>query len=147
MSTNQVPQNAADMLFAGYNCAQAVLYANCERLQFDKNVALKVATGFGAGIAREGDVCGAVAGGVMAISLRYGRAGGEDRSKTEETYAKTREFMDRFKKRHGSLTCRELIGCDPGTTEGQKYFKENDLLHRTCAPCVQTASELVDAAI
>jgi C_GCAxxG_C_C family probable redox protein len=147
MSTNETPKNATAKFLAGYNCAQAVLFANCDQLQIDKHLALKLATGFGAGIAREGEVCGAVTGGILALSLRYGRAEGEDRSKTEDTYARTQAFLGHFKARHGSVICRELLKCDLRTAEGQKFFKKNDLLHRTCAECVQTASELVAAAI
>jgi C_GCAxxG_C_C family probable redox protein len=147
MNTEEVTQNASKKFLAGYNCAQAVLHASCDRLQFDKDLALRLATGFGAGMGREGETCGAVSGGILAISLRYGRADADDKSKTEETYAKTREFLNRFKERQGSVLCRELIKCDLRTADGQKYFKENDLLHKVCVGCVQTASELVCGAI
>jgi C_GCAxxG_C_C family probable redox protein len=110
-------------------------------------MALKLVTGLGAGVAREGEICGAVTGGVIALSIRFGRGINDDRSKAEETYAKTREFLEAFKKRHGSVVCRELIRCDLRTDEGQRFFKENDLLHRTCVKCVETANELINGAI
>ena len=116
-------------------------------MHFDKDLAIRLATGFGAGLAREGEVCGAVSGGILAISLRHGRGEMDDKSKTEETYAKTCEFVARFKERHGSVLGRELIHCDLRTTEGQDFFKENDLLHKTCVGCVETASELTDHAL
>jgi C_GCAxxG_C_C family probable redox protein len=147
MKTTQVSQNAAKMFLAGYNCAQAVLHANCDRLQLDHSLALRIATGFGAGLAREGEVCGAVSGGILAISLRYGRGETDDKSKTEETYAKTQEFIARFKERHGSVICRELIHCSLQTPEGQRCFKENNLLNEICVACVETASALADDAI
>lgn len=40
----------------GYNCAQSVFYAYCDDLGFDKNDALKMASGFGGGIACKGEV-------------------------------------------------------------------------------------------
>lgn len=147
MLSNDVSHKASEKLFAGFNCAQSVLYACCDLLQFDKDLALRLATGFGGGIAREGQICGAVSGGVLAISLRYGRGESDGKSKVEETYTKTREFIDRFKERHGNVNCRELIQCDLQTTEGKKYFKENDLLRTTCADLVKTASALAHEAI
>ena len=147
MNTNRAALYASEKMLAGYNCAQAVLYANCERLGIDPNTALRLATGLGAGVAREGEICGAVTGGVIALGLRYGRGLDGDKSKTEETYAKTGEFLSAFKKRHGSVVCRELTQCDLRTAEGQRSFRENDLLHRVCLKCVETSSELVDAAI
>jgi hypothetical protein len=34
----------------GYNCAQSVFYSFCDYFDFDKNIALKLSCGFGAGI-------------------------------------------------------------------------------------------------
>ena len=147
MNADEISQVATTKFLAGYNCTQAVLFASCDRLQFDKSLALKLATGFGAGMGREGEVCGAVSGGILALSLKYGRAEGDDRSKTDDSYARTQAFLAHFKSRHRTVICRELIHCDLRTAEVQRFFKENDLLHQTCVPCVRTASELVAAAI
>jgi C_GCAxxG_C_C family probable redox protein len=147
MNADNPSSETTDLLLSGYNCAQAVLHANCERLHFDHDMALKLATGLGAGVAREGEICGAVTGGVIALGIRFGRGINDDRARTEENYAKTREFLEAFKRRHGSVVCRELLQCDLRTDEGRRHFKENDLLHRTCVKCVETANELVDAAI
>ena len=133
---------AAEKFLSGYNCAQAVLYAYGSDLGLDSETALKVATGLGAGMARRGEVCGAVTGGILAIGLKFGRGGRQDRSATEQTYQKTLELMARFEKRQGSCLCRVLLdGCDLGTAEGQAYFKEHDLLHKTCVGCVQSVVE------
>jgi len=82
----------------GYNCAQSVFYSFCDALQFDKNTALKMACGFGAGMGRKEEVCGAVTGGIIVIGAKYGRGERDDRTATELTYKKTRELMDRFEK-------------------------------------------------
>ena len=56
---------ARQKFLAGYNCAQAVLFSFCDDLGFDKDTALRLACGFGAGMARKQEVCGAVAGGIL----------------------------------------------------------------------------------
>lgn len=100
---------------------------------------MKIACGLGAGMGRKEEVCGAVTGGILVLGLRHGRGGQDDRSAMESTYRKTRELMDRFAAKHGTFICRKLLnGCELTTDEGQKYFKENDLLNKTCVPCVQT---------
>src|SRR5690348_4462792 len=119
MNPSEISATATAKFLDGYNCAQAVLVANCDRLQLDKNLALRLATGLGAGMAREGEVCGAVTGGILALSLKYGRGEGDDRSKTDDTYARTQAFLAHFKARHASVICRELIHCDLRTPEGQ----------------------------
>ena len=133
---------AAEKFLSGYNCAQSVLYAFGPDLGLDGETALKVATGLGAGMARRGEVCGALTGGILVLGLKYGRGGQQDRAATEETYQKTLELMARFEKEHDSCLCRVLVeGCNLRTAEGQQFFKEHDLLHKTCVGCVQTVVE------
>jgi C_GCAxxG_C_C family probable redox protein len=137
--------NAVTTFRGGYNCAQAVLSAHCEDLNLDRNTALRLACGFGAGMARRQDVCGAVSGGIIVLGLRHGRGVNDDRSATETTYARARDLMERFQQRHGTCVCRELLnGCNIATTEGQAAFKSDDLLNRVCVPCVQSVMTILD---
>ena len=142
---NSLSENAVPKMLEGYNCAQSVLYACCDRLSFDKDAALRVACGLGAGMGRKEKVCGALTGGILALGLKHGRGEKEDRSRTETTYAKTRELIDRFEAKHGSCICRELLGgCDLMTENGLRYYKANDLLHITCVPCVRTVGGILE---
>lgn len=139
------PDIAVEKFLSGYNCAQAVLYSCCDKLNFDKSMALKLACGMGAGMARHGEVCGAVSGGILAIGLKHGRGEGEDRASTEETYRRVNELMSRFEARHGSCICRKLLnGCDMNLPAGRQYFIENDLLNKTCAGCVRSVAETLE---
>jgi C_GCAxxG_C_C family probable redox protein len=63
-------QKAVEKFLSGYNCAQSVLYSFCDDLRFDGDAALRLACGFGAGMGRKQEVCGAVSGGIIAIGLR-----------------------------------------------------------------------------
>jgi C_GCAxxG_C_C family probable redox protein len=129
----------------GYNCAQSVLYSYSDALGLDKNTALKMACGFGAGVGRKGEVCGAVTGGIMVIGAKYGRGETDDHTAKELTYKKTRELMDRFEKKHGTFICRKLLhGCELATEEGQKHFKENKQSDTICKPCVRSVVEILD---
>jgi len=136
---------AEEKFLSGYNCAQAVLYAFCDDLQLDKNLALKLACGFGAGMARKQEICGAVSGGILAIGLKHGRGEREDKTQTEEAYRKVRELISRFESAHGSCHCRALLnGCDLNTPAGQQAFKDNGLLHKTCVPCVRSVVQAIE---
>jgi C_GCAxxG_C_C family probable redox protein len=138
-------ETAISKFMEGYNCAQAVFYSFCDDLRFDKNVALKLACGLGAGMGRKEEVCGAVTGGIIVIGNKFGRGDKDDRSATETTYKKTRELMDNFTGKHGSYICRKLLdGCELTTEEGQKIFKEKDLLNKVCKPCVQSVVEILE---
>ena len=141
-------QLAVAKFASGYNCAQSVLFSFCDDLGLDKNKALKMACGFGAGMGRKEEVCGAVTGGIMVIGAKYGRGENEDRSATEAAYVKIREFMDRFSQRHGTYICRELLnGCELTTEEGQKAFIGNDYLNKVCKVCVKSAVEILENII
>jgi C_GCAxxG_C_C family probable redox protein len=130
----------------GFNCAQSVLFAFCHDFGMDADKALKIACGFGAGMGRKQEVCGAVTGGIMVLGLKYGKGVNDAKSATETTYAKTRELMDLFAERHGSGICSRLLnGCELGTEEGKKKFKENDLLNKVCNPCVKSVVEILEA--
>jgi C_GCAxxG_C_C family probable redox protein len=122
-----------------------VLYAFREEGDLSEEMALKIACGLGAGMARKEEVCGAITGGILVLGLRYGRGNNDDRSAMELTYLKTRELIDLFSDKHGTFVCRELLnGCELTTEEGQKYFKENELLKKTCIPCVQSVIEILE---
>jgi C_GCAxxG_C_C family probable redox protein len=111
-----------------------------------EEAALKIASGLGAGMGGKEEVCGAVTGGILVLGMRHGRGSKDERVATDLTYLKTREFMDAFAKKHGTFICRKLLnGCDLMTGEGRKYFKENDLMNKVCAPCVQSAVEIIES--
>ena len=132
----------------GYNCAQAVFYSFCDYLNLDKDTALKISCGFGAEMGRKEEVCGAVSGGIMVIGMQYGRGKNQDRSNTEQTYHKTRDFMDRFNEKHKTFICRKLLGdCELTTPEGQAEFKEKDLFNKVCKQCVGDVADILEDII
>lgn len=135
---------AVAKFLSGYNCAQSVIWAFANELGLDQEHALKIACGFGAGMARKQEVCGALTGGIMALGLRYGRGEGQDRTATELTYAKVQELMRRFEEKHKTCICRQLLhGCDLSTEDGRKVFRE-ELHDNVCKQCVKTATEIVE---
>ncbi len=85
----------------------------------------KIATGFCSGIARTCGICGAVSGAIMAINLFYGRSSPDAMSET--SYTTVRKLINMFENEFGSTNCKQLIGCDLGTKEGQNVFKADNL--------------------
>lgn len=61
-------QNLRDDTNTHYNCAQAVLMAFSEKAGVSEEVAAKISSNFGAGM-KNGGVCGAITGGLMALGL------------------------------------------------------------------------------
>ncbi|XHH08513.1 MAG: C-GCAxxG-C-C family protein [Candidatus Bathyarchaeia archaeon] len=123
----------------GYNCAQAVLLTLYEYINpEEKNVVIpKIATGFGGGLGRCGCVCGALTGAVMAVGLKFG-ANEIDQEKKADSYAKTQRLFKQFEKRHGSVMCRDLIGCDLSTPEGFAKAKGEGLFEKVCSKFIKS---------
>ena len=68
---------------------------------------ISMASGFPVGIGKAGCLCGAVAGGVMALGLVFGRSTPKDK-KVDKAMNLSNELHDIFKKRHKHLCCRTL---------------------------------------
>jgi C_GCAxxG_C_C family probable redox protein len=136
---------ATEKFLSGYNCAQSVIYPFCEKSGISDDMALKISCGFGGGMGRNQEVCGAVTGGILVLGLRHGRGINDQQSATEFTYQKTREFMSLFTESNGNFICRELLdGCDLNTEAGQQEFKDKDMKNRVCKVCVESAVELLE---
>ena len=55
----------------GYNCSQSVVAAFAPQLGLTEEMALRLSAGFGAGIGRMREVCGAFCGVVTVLSMVY----------------------------------------------------------------------------
>lgn len=141
------------------NCAQCTLGAL--RMALDDGVItddiFRAASGLAAGVSRSGTACGAVTGGVMAISAYVGRtwedfsnAGGSARS-----LDLGRRLVDRFKKEYGSQNCwqiqEKIMGRHYDFTAPGEYemFLEagghDDKCPAVCANAVKWVLEIMDA--
>ena len=139
------PKNLACARFEeGFSCSQAVFSAYAEQFGLDRETALKISGGFGGGMGRMAQTCGAVTGAFMVIGLKYGAIGAEDKETKEKAYDLVREFADRFKSRHGSIICQELLGCDISKPEGEKVAREQKLFETICPKLVKDAAEILE---
>ena len=144
---NTKPDQAVATFNNGFNCAQAVFSTYAEEFGIDQTQALKISCGFGAGMGRRQEVCGAVSGAILLIGCKHGKTVREDNAANELTYKLVREFSEQFISKHGSISCKELLGCNLLTPEGQKFFTENNYKELKCIPYVHDASELAEAML
>jgi len=135
-------QNAAN----GYNCCQSVFAAFCEDLGLDRDTGLKISSGFGAGVCR-GEICGAVSGAVMALGLKKGFYIESDDKGHERIVELTKKFMKAFEEKHGSIICKELLGCDISKTENYEKVVEEGVFEKVCRNLIGSSAELVEGFI
>jgi C_GCAxxG_C_C family probable redox protein len=125
----------------GFNCAESVLLTVSRYSELAKEGAEsfipRIATGFGGGIARNGDTCGALTGGVIAIGLAIGRSRPEE--SREPCYSVVDRFYNEFVRTFGTCRCRELTGVDLRMPEGSDAHRPR-IHHERCTPLVEWAA-------
>ena len=80
--TNDPIQTANDRFAQGFSCSQSIFSAFVLQLGLSTETALKLSSPFGAGMARQGQVCGALTGALMVLGLQQGNVDPEGKEKT-----------------------------------------------------------------
>lgn len=137
MENDRVEQ-AVTLFTGGMACSQAILATYGPLFGFDRDEAIRIARGFGGGMGRLSETCGAVTGAFMAISLKFD---GTDKQTKEDNYALMQEFARRFKSKHHSLNCTQLLDCDLGKPEDQAKFRELGRMQSHCICYVREAAQ------
>ena len=130
-----------------YNCAQAVFSAYAQFVGIEKEEAFKLSCGFGGGMGRMQEICGAATAAYMLIGGKFGMTDPTDQPSKEHTYELIREFTRRFSEQNGALHCRKLLGCDIKTVEGMQYIRDHHLFETVCAKCILSSSELIEGML
>ena len=128
----------------GFNCSQSVLTAYSADFGLDQDLALRVAGGFGGGIGRRGETCGAVSGALMVLGLKYGAVDPQDKDGKEIAYQQARDFMQRFEALHGTVRCNDLLGVNIGTPDGLALARAENRFKQRCPMFVGDAAEILE---
>lgn len=138
----------SDVALASFNqgitCSSAVFSAFSEELGLDDKTAKKIGCGFGAGISRTGNICGAVSGAIMVIGLKYGKAEQGDDGATEKTRALIRRFIQEFIKKNGSVNCTELLGFNLNNQDEYEAAGREKLFRTKCPELVRDAAVILE---
>ena len=135
----------------GYNCSQSVVAAFAPQLGLTEEMALRLSAGFGAGIGRMREVCGAFCGVVTVLSMVY--ADPADPKDKSRMYALVQQAAEQYRSRNGgSIICRELLaraGAAPagGTAAEERtadYYKKRPC-PELCRLCADLCAEFIAA--
>ena len=135
----------------GYNCSQSVVAAFASQLGLTEETALRLSAGFGAGIGRMREVCGAFCGVVTVLSMVY--ADPTDPKDKSRMYALVQQAAEQYRTRNGgSIICRELLakaGAAPagGTAAEERtadYYKKRPC-PELCRICADLCAEFIAA--
>lgn len=136
----------------GYNCSQSVVAAFAPQLGLTEETALRLSAGFGAGIGRMREVCGAFCGVVTVLSMVY--ADPTDPKDKSRMYALVQQAAEQYRACNGggSIICRELLakaGAAPagGTAAEDRtadYYKKRPC-PELCRLCADLCAEFIAA--
>lgn len=132
---------AEELFLKGYGCSQAIMGAFSDITGLDMSTSLKIASGFGGGMGRLREVCGAVSGAFMVIGLVYGFDTPNHNAK-KELYERIQCIAEEFKKINGTIVCRELLSLNK-----QKEIPIPELRteeYYRCRPCLRHIREMAD---
>lgn len=140
-------EKAKELFKSGFNCSQAVAAAFSDMIGMSEETAAKLVSGFGGGVGRMREVCGAVSGMAFVISALYGY-GDPEKAGAEKAklYERVQECALEFKSQNGSIVCRELLGLSKNSEispvpqeRNKEYFQK-----RPCAELVEMAAKILE---
>lgn len=127
-------EKAIELFKEGFNCSQAVVGAFAKDIGLDEKTAMKVASGFGGGVGRTGEICGALSGVSIVAGMLYGATQGRDARSKAHTYEEIQRVLKAFKEKYCFVTCRELKN-SPENTESESVYKKR--------PCISIVEDAV----
>ena len=135
---------ACEKFLNGCNCAQSVLCAFSDITGIDSKTSMKLASSFGGGMGRMREVCGAVSSMFMIAGILKGyEVAGDDIGKTRH-YQLIQNLAKKFKEKHGTIICRELLGLDGEDNPIPSKRTTEYYANRPCETFVRTAAEIVE---
>lgn len=124
-------QKALENHKKGYNCAQAVLCAFCDKTSFSEDELFKISEAFGFGMGTQG-VCGAVS--AMTFLAGISKSAGIaslPHSNKRQSYELSRDMITAFENKNKSVICQKIKG-------------EN---LRSCDGCIEDAVEIIEKTL
>jgi len=140
-------ENALELFRGGMNCAQAVVLVFGEEHGIDRETAARISCGFGGGMGRLQETCGAVTGSFMVLGLSICGKVTSNRERKERTYSAIQKFSEKFNAMNGTMNCRLLMKADLRTEEGLKEIEEKNLTGVVCEKCISDAISIVEELI
>ena len=142
-----IEEKALASFRAGLNCAQAVVTSYSDKMNYDNGLALSISCGFGGGMGKLQETCGAVTGSFMVLGIYNCIKFSDNKERKEATYPMVQKFSEQFKHINGSTDCISLLKCDLKTEEGNLYAKENNLFETICEKCISDSIRIISDLI
>jgi len=135
-------KSSIDYFRSGLNCAQSIVMVFAEDLKLDRELAVSVSCGFGGGMGRLQETCGAATGSFIVLGTNSCRNHSDNSDRKEAAYSDIQKFREKFTSIYGTMNCKELLKANLRTEEGQQRVKENNLTEIVCEKCIVDAVKI-----
>ena len=135
-------EEAVNNFLQGCNCCQSIFCTYGPSLGIEKEEAMKLAEAFGGSVMAR--TCGAVSGSLMTLGLKYGRTQCDQTENKEKTRDLAKKFNQLFEEKHQSTQCRDLLGHDISTKEGNEAAAQKNLSKTVCPNFVRDAAKILE---
>ncbi len=106
-------ERAKEYFKNGYNCCQAVLLAFSDVFETAPEQLAALGSGFGGGMGRLREVCGAVSAMTLATGFISPAVNPKEMDRRTANYALVQKLAGEFREENGSIVCKELLGLVP----------------------------------
>ncbi len=139
---------ARELFMKGYNCSQAVVGAWADEIGLPFDTAVKVSAGFGGGMGRMREVCGAASGAFMVLGLKFSTGMSDPQSK-KNMYEIIQAYAKRFKEENNfdSIICREMLGLSGASKPTPAVRTDEYYKKRPCPELIAMAAGLLEEFI
>ena len=124
----------------GVNCCQTTLLPFADKLGYEEEEFMDLAACFGGGMGM-GETCGTVTGAMMVIGMAVGCETQEQRDRLDELKA---EFQRRFRERHQSTMCRDILGFDVSIPGESEKAVEAGAFFDICPRCMEDSIDILE---
>jgi C_GCAxxG_C_C family probable redox protein len=115
----------------GYNCAQSVACAFCDRLGKDEKTVFEMTEAFGFGMGTMG-TCGAVSAMAAVVGMVESDGNLEAPKTKKKSYGAMKELTNKFIEKNESIICKDIKGVETGK------------VLRSCNGCIEDAVVLLE---
>ena len=142
-------RRARELFEQGANCAQAVAGAFADVVGMEEIELFKLASGFGGGVGRMREVCGAVSGMVIILNILYGNSDISDKDAKDAHYARVQGVIKKFEAETSSIICRTLLKLakDAETPPESEARTKEYYQKRPCAALVELAAQILETEL
>jgi len=141
LSKNEALKLARSYASKDFLCSESVLMALANTQKVESSLIPRIATGFGSGCGRCGEICGALSGAIMGLGIKYGRDKVEN-LEGHRPYWFSTQLINRFRDAEGAIRCSDLLGFDLSAQGSIERYRSANLWEKKCIGLIVKATEI-----